>query len=45
LRQAAVRASGDLEQMMAQILEHARGPESADDTAIAGVQWVDKTNN
>lgn len=44
LRQAAMRASGDLEQMMAQILEHARGPESVDDTAIAGVQWVTPTN-
>lgn len=45
LRQAAVRASGDLEQMMAEILEHARGPESVDDTAIAGVQWVTPTNH
>jgi len=44
LRQAAVQASGDLEQMMAQILEHSRGPESVDDTAIAGVQWVTATD-
>jgi hypothetical protein len=39
LRQAAMHVSGDLEQMLAQILEQVRGPESADDTAIAGVQW------
>lgn len=45
LRQAAIGASGDLEQMMAQILEHSRGPESVDDTAIAGVQWVTPTNH
>jgi hypothetical protein len=44
LRQAAVQASGDLEEMMAQILEHSRGPESVDDTAIAGVQWVKATD-
>ena len=44
LRQAAVQASGDLEQMMAHILEHSRGPESVDDTAIAGVQWVTATD-
>lgn len=44
LRQAAVQASGDLEQMMNQILENARGPESVDDTAMAGVQWVTATN-
>jgi hypothetical protein len=45
LRQAAMQASGELEQMMGQILEHARGPESVDDTAIAGVQWVSRTNS
>ena len=44
LRRAADAASGDLEQMMAQILEHARGPNSFDDTAMAGVQWVSLKN-
>ncbi len=44
LRQAAMQASGDLEQMMGQILELARGPHSVDDTAIAGVQWVISTD-
>jgi hypothetical protein len=44
LRQAAMQASGDLEQMMAQILEQSRGPDSVDDTAIAGVQWVTATD-
>ncbi|HEX3618552.1 MAG TPA: PP2C family protein-serine/threonine phosphatase [Solirubrobacteraceae bacterium] len=44
LRQAAMRASGDLEQMMSQILEQVRGSESVDDTAMAGVQWVKKNN-
>jgi hypothetical protein len=44
LRQAAVQASGDLDEMMAQILENARGPESVDDTAMAGVQWVTRTD-
>jgi hypothetical protein len=44
LRQAAVQASGDLDEMMAQILVNARGPESVDDTAMAGVQWVTPTN-
>jgi hypothetical protein len=44
LRQAAVQASGDLDEMMAQILENARGPESVDDTAMAGVRWVTPTN-
>lgn len=42
LRATAVRASGDLEHVMAQILEHVRGPQSVDDTAIAGVQWVSR---
>jgi hypothetical protein len=44
LRQAAMRASGDLEEMMAEILEQVRGPESVDDTAMAGVQWVSQKN-
>ena len=44
LRQAAMRASGDLEEMMSQILEQVRGPESVDDTAMTGVQWVSQTN-
>lgn len=44
LRQAAMRASGDLEEMMAQILEQVRGAESVDDTAMAGVQWVSQKN-
>jgi hypothetical protein len=44
LRQAAMRASGDLEEMMSQILEQVRIPESVDDTAMAGVQWVSQTN-
>jgi serine phosphatase RsbU (regulator of sigma subunit) len=45
LRQAAMRASGDLEAMMAQILEQSRGTESVDDTAIAGVQWLKQTDH
>jgi hypothetical protein len=44
LRQVAMRASGDLEQMMSQILEQVRGTESVDDTAMAGVQWVKNSN-
>jgi serine phosphatase RsbU (regulator of sigma subunit) len=44
LRQAAMRASGDLEQMMSEILEQVRGTESVDDTAMAGVQWVKQTD-
>lgn len=43
LRQAACEADGDLEQMMAQILERVRGPASIDDTALAGIQWVGVT--
>ncbi len=45
LRQAAMQASGSLEQMMGQILENARGLESVDDTAMAGVQWVRQTDH
>jgi serine phosphatase RsbU (regulator of sigma subunit) len=44
LRSAAESASGDLDQMMAQILEQTRGPSSVDDTAMAGVQWVNPTS-
>jgi hypothetical protein len=44
LRQAAMRASGDLEEMMGQILEQVRGTESVDDTAMAGVEWAKQTN-
>ncbi len=44
LRQAAMQASGYVEEMLAWILEHARGPDSVDDTAMAGVQWVKQTN-
>ncbi len=40
LRLTAVDASGDLTEMMDQILERVREPESVDDTAIVGVQWV-----
>jgi hypothetical protein len=40
LRQVAAQADGGLEGMMAQILEQVRGPESVDDTAIAGIQWL-----
>lgn len=40
LRQAAAHVAGGLEQMLAQILEQVRGPESVDDTAIAGVRWL-----
>jgi hypothetical protein len=40
LHDVAVAAQGDLERVMAQILERVRGPESVDDTAIAGIQWV-----
>jgi hypothetical protein len=40
-----MRASGDLEQMMSQILEQVRGTESVDDTAMAGVQWVKQNNH
>jgi serine phosphatase RsbU (regulator of sigma subunit) len=45
LRQVAMRASGDLEQMMSQILEQVRGTESVDDTAMAGVQWVKNSSH
>lgn len=45
LRTTAMRATGDLEQVMAQILEHVRGPQSVDDTAIAGVQWLDRNRS
>jgi Stage II sporulation protein E (SpoIIE) len=45
LREAATRASGELEQMMSQILEQVRGPESVDDTAMAGVQWLSQTEH
>jgi hypothetical protein len=45
LRQAAMRASGDLEEMMGQILEQVRGTESVDDTAMAGVEWAKQTNH
>lgn len=44
LQRAAGNASGDLEQMMARILEQVRGPNSIDDTAMAGVQWVKPTS-
>jgi hypothetical protein len=42
LRLAAAQATGDLQQMMATILEDVRGRESVDDTAMAGVQWVNQ---
>ena len=40
LRRIAAEANGEFENVIAQILEHVRGPESTDDTAIAGVRWV-----
>ncbi len=40
LRSAAAEAGDDLPQMMAQILERVRLPESVDDTAMVGVQWA-----
>jgi serine phosphatase RsbU (regulator of sigma subunit) len=42
LRAVAVTVSGELEGVMAQILERVRGPESVDDTAIAGIQWLNQ---
>ena len=40
LRAAGAEATGDLDEMMAMILEHVRAPQSVDDTAMTGVQWV-----
>ncbi len=40
LCRVAAEVNGELEAMMAQILEQVRGTESADDTAIAGIQWT-----
>jgi hypothetical protein len=40
LRDVALAADGELDELMKQILEHVRGCESVDDTAIAGIQWV-----
>ena len=45
LRQVAAETNGELEQRMAQILERVRGPESVDDTAIAGIQWLNQTSH
>jgi hypothetical protein len=39
LCRVAAEADGELEGMMTQILAQVRGPESVDDTAIAGIQW------
>jgi len=40
LCRVAAEVNGELEAMMAQILEQVRGTESVDDTAIAGIQWT-----
>jgi len=40
LCRVAAEVNGELEEMMTQILERVRGPESVDDTAIAGIQWT-----
>jgi Stage II sporulation protein E (SpoIIE) len=45
LRSAATEVSGDLEEMMAAILERVRAPQSVDDTAMTGVQWVTSNPN
>ena len=44
LCRVAAGATGDLEDVMRQILEHVRGPESHDDTAMAGMQWANPTS-
>jgi hypothetical protein len=40
LRRAATAATGELEPMMARIVELVRDGDSVDDTAMAGVQWA-----
>jgi hypothetical protein len=42
LRAVAVQATGDLEQMMATIIDGVRSSEAVDDTAIAAVQWLER---
>jgi hypothetical protein len=44
LRVAAAQAEGELETMMAQLIEQVRGADSVDDTAIAGVQWTNQNS-
>ncbi|HEX3802147.1 MAG TPA: PP2C family protein-serine/threonine phosphatase [Solirubrobacteraceae bacterium] len=43
LSREAAGAKGELDEVMAQILDRVRGPESVDDTAMAGIQWVNQT--
>jgi hypothetical protein len=43
LRREGAAAKGELDDVMAQILERVRGPESLDDTAMAGIKWVNQT--
>ena len=40
LCRVAAEVNGELEELMTQILERVRGPESLDDTAIAGIKWM-----
>ncbi|HTW12207.1 MAG TPA: PP2C family protein-serine/threonine phosphatase, partial [Solirubrobacteraceae bacterium] len=44
LCRVAAEANGELEEAMNQILDGVRGPETVDDTAIAGIQWLNQTN-
>ncbi len=43
LRRAAAAAKGDLDEVMAEILELLTGTGSVDDTAMAGIKWLNQT--
>lgn len=40
LSRAAASANGELQQVLAMILEQVRGSDSVDDTAMAGIRWL-----